>query len=153
MAVTQVIRLTHPRFYSVEYGRFTSPAFKNQGVGASVVCPDCGTAKSGSLCAHIARFYSGLGGEPPVFKRLPVGALGAGARLEHSESNTGDKHCHYDIVGLKDKALKLLLGPANDLTGYEICDNGEPRALELADLARWHPTITQPAANTQPTPD
>ena len=135
MAVTEVIRLTHPRFFSREHGRFSSSAFRIYGDGASVICTSCVGKTGASLCAHIAQYYRGVGGEPPVFKRYKTSEFGTGARLEACPSTSGDP-CHYDLKGLTNGQLRNLMKSA-PLDSFEICAPDGLRNLAANDTKDW----------------
>lgn len=132
MEVTEIVRLTHPRFYSEEHGRFVGQAFTINGAGASVVATACVESSDATLCEHLRKFYPGIGGEPPVFLRINTASLADGARLVQSDSLTGDA-CHYDIVGMTKGQLRRLIVDRS-IDEFEICDGSNHRSLNEADL-------------------
>ena len=134
MAGDQYISLLPPEHYDAKKGRYTRLAFKNSaGGGVSVIAVDCALATSGSLCAHIARFYPRrLKGDPPAFWRFRAPELASGSVLAQSPSASGDM-CHHDIIGMSDNDCSRLL-KTRSTKHLEICDANGLRAMAASDL-------------------
>ena len=134
MAVTEILRLMHPKRYVPRKRRYASIAFRNStGGGVSVVSSDCIAANDTHPCTHIRRYYSDdVCGDPPVFWRIPVSSLPAGVSLVQQTTESGDK-CHHNIVGITDKECLALL-KATAPTDYEICDGEGLRKITEKEL-------------------
>jgi hypothetical protein len=134
------IHLVHLKHYDRHTGRFNSLAFKgsSDGSGASIILEQCGVDDSGSICAHIQRYYAGVGGEPPVFWRFDDSALDADCRIEQVDSERGDR-CHHEVKGPSRTALNKRLRKQVDSWNIEdlwICDRegGSDRPLRRSDV-------------------
>ena len=122
MAITEIIRLMHPRRYVPRKRRFARAAFSNSsgGGGVSVLSSECVDRKGHGICAHIRKYYDErIAGSPPVFWRIPVANLPNGHSLEQQTTPSGDD-CHYNIMGINDAQCYELLKSVQP-TDYQIC--------------------------------
>src|SRR5436190_11854719 len=103
------IRLIHQRHYDPDRREFKSPAFKpsHDGSGISVIDTKCIERTSGSICEHIASYYSGVSGTPPIFWNISPQILPEMCRLVQQKTDTGDD-CHYNLIGLSIKQARAI---------------------------------------------
>lgn len=99
----------------------------------SVIERACGEAASGGLiCEHIAAFYQGIGGEPPVFYILDAGELPSGYEIIETLSDTGDM-CHREVISVSNSRLKKAFKD-RAVGDFLICDGNGPRSLTSDDI-------------------
>lgn len=104
----------------------------------SVIDPDCAEAASGGLiCAHIAKFYANVGGDPPVFYVIANDELPDGFTVQQTPSDpdnpANNDDCHHEIDGVGSSALKRAFKD-RDIGQFFICADGGPRALTQEDV-------------------
>ena len=131
------VRLCHPKHYEKYKQRFKSLAFKlsSEDGGASTFDRDCGIATSGTLCAHIARFYPNVGGDPAVFRIFEPSELPNSAHFDREKSDSGDE-CHHNVRGVTNNQLKKVLEDWGS-EGFQICDGSGQRDLTSSDIAAF----------------
>jgi hypothetical protein len=120
-------------------GGFNDMAFKSTGnpLGASIILEHCGVDASGTICAHIDKFYPGVGGRPAVFWRFDDSQIDAACWIEQTDGGNNDD-CHHEIKAGTKNALNNILRryrKAWKINDLSICDgeNGE-RPLTQADI-------------------
>lgn len=137
----EYIRVLFPGDFDHIKGRFNDLAFKAYDDGISCFEAECATSNSGSVCQHIAKFYSDLTGEPAVFFRFGEAICPPGSSIKPTDVGNNDP-CHHDIVGVSRKRAKdLRLRPWSE---YSICDGVSSRGLTQEDLDRWKSTYGVP---------
>jgi hypothetical protein len=131
--VPNLFRVINPRDFDTEKGRFSSLAFRpSSNACISVVECECAVAESGSICAHIRRFYSDQTEPPGIYWNVPPEDVPANCIIEETASSTGDK-CHRDIHGWPAKAVrKYFIQIA--IEEMLICSEDGVRHLSQSDL-------------------
>ncbi len=128
------IRIIHPKHYDPDTSRFRSLAFKpSSDGGISVISRECIEQTGSSVCAHIAKFYASVLGDPPIFWEIPKAVLPPNCQFIQDPSDTGDD-CHYNLIGLSDRESRRIIkqAPLNEMS---ICvENDEHRPLAESDL-------------------
>ena len=132
----EYIRLIHPRLYDHTRKCFNDLAFKKSsgGGGMSVVEVECAANTSRVICDHLNSFYSGVGGEPPVFCRFSDRELPVGTEILSTPSDSGDL-CHREVHNVSNNALKKMR--YRTLENFSICDLYGSRSVTEADVASW----------------
>ncbi len=127
----------HPRDFNEETGWFNSTSFKpsSDGSGISVFDCECATRISGTVCEHLARYYSNQTQLPGVYWLLPLAALPSGCIAEQETSTTGDE-CHHNLKNWSKGAARFYFKTISLETFY-ICDVNGVRHLERGDLATF----------------
>ena len=108
-------------------------AFKSKSDGISIFDAECGVRASGSICAHIARYYPQGFEEPIIFWQFSSGEiLLPDATIEQKTSESGDA-CHHNITGLSRPASKKIIYGVS-INYCSICEDGNIRSLTPEDL-------------------
>jgi len=102
----------------------------------SVFERQCGEAKSGSICRHIAAFYAEQSGQPPVFYIIEDDELPNGFTMKHTKSETGDD-CHREVDGVSGSSIKKAFDKKRHWSLFKICDGGSYRGVTEADVEKW----------------
>jgi hypothetical protein len=128
------LRIIHPKHYDPDTRRFRSLAFKpSSDGGISVVSRECIEQTGSGVCAHIAKFYRSVLGEPPIFWEIPETVLPTHCQFIQDPSDTGDD-CHHNLIGLSDREARRII-KQTPLDEMRICEvAGAPRPLTEADL-------------------
>lgn len=102
----------------------------------SIFDADCALATSGSICAHIAKFYPNLTGDPAVFCMLENQDAPKDARFDETLSDTNDK-CHREIDGVSNSAVKKFYHGRRSLENFSVCiGDGSYRKLQADDVLK-----------------
>ncbi len=130
------IRILNALHYDPRKERFTSLAFKNStGGGISVIHQECLLAQNHTPCQHIEKYYPPpTSSRPPIFWTFDESVLPSGFGVEQQTTDSGDM-CHYNLLGVSDKAARDLL-IRQPLVAFQICDDNTSRPLATSDFAQ-----------------
>ena len=137
------VRILKAEHFDPRRNRFVDLAFKPsspaRGGGISVFDYDCAGGTPSAACAHIARWYQDLSGQPAIFwwftsAQLPNGSV----HIEEEPSKTGDE-CHRNIHGLSagraKKFFKRVQGEMLFTTDcFQVCGPDGVKRLSLTEL-------------------
>ena len=135
-----IVRILNALHFDPRKQRFTSLAFKNStGGGISVIHKECIQQQGNSVCEHIEQFYPPpTSSIPAIYWEFAEEQLPIGYQLEQQTSASGD-HCHYNIEAISDKSAREMLLHTK-LSDFQICQQGQSRAVTLADLVSQNDT-------------
>lgn len=139
----EFVRLVHPGLhYDFERGKFTNLAFRgnplNDGrLGVSCFGKTCADESTGSVCAHINRFYRTIATAPAVFWIFDESQLPPGSCVKQ-ETEGGDA-CHHNVVGASGTAYRRV-APGWTVGELFICDGDGMRPLTADDLEAFRPS-------------
>jgi hypothetical protein len=150
----RAIRLLHIRHFHPTKKRFVSEAFKPYGDGVSIIDIDCAASKSGSACEHIRRFYvPGAASEPPVFWVFSTSSLPSGHTIVLDPTESGDKWCHYNVLGFDRKSAEKFYEPhRSEFDEHLVCGNGHAVTAtldKLIDLRRQYDATVEASQGEQ----
>ena len=139
----QYTRLLHPLWWSDRDQRFSDISFKPSsekfGGGISVVEVPCAEASTGTVCAHLHRYYSERFNIPILFWRFD-GAVFPDHTLEAVPGPKGDP-CHRNIHNVTSNKAKKHFAEDFKNHGWAnffICEGeGPARPMTQEDVPMW----------------
>ena len=133
-------RPLHRKHYDAEregFGFSSSALDLRSGEPFSVVDCECARAESGTLCAHIARYYNEQSGNPQIYWPIRDADLPVQHRIEAERTPNGDE-CHRNLYGWPRNAVRRIF---KSLTLEEliVCLPDAERPLINSDLESYPP--------------
>src|SRR6266508_4320703 len=104
----------------------------------SVVEVECAIDASGSLCAHISKYYNEQTGDPQVYWPIRDSDIPSTCRIEPETTASGD-HCHRNIHGWSRNSARGTFKRLK-LDDLMVCIPEGERALTKADLENQNPS-------------